>query len=185
MYHKKVCFWKRAVWLLDDIGQTQKWPCKKELVNRELPHKTTSWPLVVTVHTTVSTLCFYLFRIPLWYFSFLFLKISEPPLKKPRRLQSPQPMQVHQTSGDKTNVVDCHSELFEPEPDLDELLDGSIPKKDFVRLLIDSLQHLGYRYFESLSIFEIQSSFLSTNSLNNRDSKTTFQFCFEFYNLCR
>jgi hypothetical protein len=99
------------------------------------------------------------------------LKISEPPRKKPRRLQSPQLMQTHQTSGDKTNAIDGRSELSDPEPELEVLLDGSIPKKDFVRLLIDSLQHLGYRYFKSLSIFEVHF-FFSTNRIFE-------QSCFE------
>jgi WD40 repeat protein len=52
-------------------------------------------------------------------------------------------MQDHQTPGEKTNIAEGQSRSSEPDPE--ELLDGAIPRRDFVRLLIDSLQQLGYR----------------------------------------
>jgi hypothetical protein len=61
-------------------------------------------------------------------------------------------MQSHEERGDKTttSLAIASSILLHnnrEQVDNDELLDGSIPKRDFVRLLIDSLQQLGYRYF--------------------------------------
>ncbi len=68
--------------------------------------------------------------IPILNSHYNIFKIAEPPRKKPKL-----------GSTDETNMSASKNHFINGE---EELIDGNIPKQDYIRLVIDSLQQLGY-----------------------------------------